>query len=141
MPAWPGGPCPQCGEEMPATMVHCRMCRALLNIDLESDSVDLPAFIPLPEIDSYVELKPRGYFISCPHCDRELKVNAKYVGQRVNCVSCAGEFDLDFGNPGIDKTGFYADCPHCTQRLRVSKKYIGVKVSCKFCGEKLRFVE
>ena len=38
MPAWPGGPCPNCGEDMPPNMVHCRECRTLLNPELERDS-------------------------------------------------------------------------------------------------------
>lgn len=24
---WPGGPCPQCGDDMPAKVIHCQTCR------------------------------------------------------------------------------------------------------------------
>ena len=134
MPAWPGGPCPECGEEMPENLVHCRRCRALLNTDLESDSVEIPAFVPLPEIESVVEFKARGYYVSCPHCDRELRIGAKYIGAHVTCKNCSGAFHFDFANRKITKVGIYADCPHCAQRIRLSPKYNGVKVACKHCS-------
>ena len=60
MPAWPGGPCPECGEVMPENLVHCQNCRALMNPDLKTDSVEIPEFIPLQEIGSMVEVKPKG---------------------------------------------------------------------------------
>jgi hypothetical protein len=126
---------------MPANLVHCRSCRAMLNADLESDSIEIPEFVPMKEIDSYVELRPRGYYVSCPSCDRELKVNAKYLGRRVTCISCAGAFDLDFNNPRIEKLGYYADCPHCSKRLKLAAKYHGMKVACKFCTGHIRLVE
>ena len=52
MPPWPGGPCPSCGEEMPERLIHCRTCRTLLNTDLDPDSVEIPAFVPLQEIET-----------------------------------------------------------------------------------------
>lgn len=141
MPAWPGGACPQCGEEMPANLVHCRNCRVLLNTDLESDSVEIPQFIPLKELDSYVELQPEGYYVSCPLCDRELRVHKKFLGKHVACNICAGAYTLDFSNPRVEKIGLYADCPHCKQRLRMATKYAGTKVTCKFCSGRLKIVE
>jgi len=82
MPPWPGGPCPVCGDVMPERLIHCRNCRAMLNSDLESDTIEIPAFIPLQEIASHVELDVRGYFVPCSSCERELRINAKYAGKR-----------------------------------------------------------
>ena len=39
--AWQGGPCHQCGDDMPANLVHCQTCRALLNSELTEDSVEI----------------------------------------------------------------------------------------------------
>lgn len=141
MPAWPGGPCPNCGEDIPANIIHCRKCRTLLNTDLESDSIEIPAFRPLQELDSNVELAPRGYIISCPVCDRELRVNAKHLGQAVVCKMCSGSFEFDFRNPRIERLGYYVECPHCEERLRISRKYMGVRVECRFCNGRITVVD
>lgn len=143
MPPWPGGPCPECGEVMPERMIHCRNCRALLNTDLEADSVEIPAFVPLQEIESYVELPARGFYVNCPHCSRELRVNRKFVGKQVTCKHCGGEFALDFknGSRKIERIALYVYCPHCSEQLRMSFKYAGAKVSCKSCSGRLVAVE
>lgn len=141
MPAWPGGPCPKCGENMPENMVHCRNCRYLLNQDLEHSSVEIPTFMPLQELDSFVEQTPRGFYIACPHCDRELRVNAKYTDQQVACNYCSGAFRLSLDNPKLDVLGLYADCPHCQKMLRISRKYVGIKVACNYCTGRLVLVE
>ena len=126
---------------MPKQLVHCRSCRALLNADLESDSVEIPAFVPLQEIDSCVEVAPRGFYISCPLCDRELKINGRYVGRTVECISCNQSFQFSFTDPKIEKTGFYCDCPHCTKRLRLATNLAGKKVARKYCLGRVRIVE
>ena len=143
MPPWPGGPCPECGEVMPERIIHCRNCRTLLNSDLEPDSVEIPMFVPLQEIDSFVELPIRGYYVQCPHCSRELRVNKKFIGKRVTCKQCSGDFVLDFTDSKrkIEKNGIYVYCPHCSDRLRMSTKYLGVKVACKSCTGRLMAVE
>lgn len=141
MPAWPGGPCPECGEEMPENLIHCRTCRALLNTDLEQDSVEIPVFAPLPELDSFVEIRPTGYYIACPICQRELRINAKYLGARCTCNSCNGAFALDLNDPQIKILGYYGDCPYCSERVRMAKKYVGVKVACKFCAGRIKLLE
>ena len=141
MPAWPGGPCPECGDDMPENIIHCRSCRALLNNDLEQDSVEIPAFIPLPEIDSYVDVKPEGYYIACPHCNRELKINGRFLGANCTCKSCNGAFALDLAQSGLQLLGYYGTCPHCAQRVRMAKKYAGIKVACKFCTGRIKLVE
>jgi hypothetical protein len=141
MPAWPGGPCPECGEHMPLNLIHCQNCRHLLNSDLEADSVEIPEFIPLQEIEDMLEVSPAGFFFGCPHCQRELRINGKYCGQRVKCKFCEAPFDLDLNNPRIEKVAFFADCPHCQVELRSSWKYLDTKVACKHCNGKLHFVE
>lgn len=141
MPAWPGGPCPECGDEMPENLIHCQNCRALLNEDLDKSSVEIPAFIPLQEIHSMTQVAPRGYHVDCPHCERELRINRKYTGEQVQCKYCKGPFKLDLSNKLIVTHAFYADCPHCSEELRISKKYLGMKVACKLCGGKIHFVD
>ena len=66
--AWQGGPCPKCGDDMPANVVHCMTCRALLNTELTEDSVEIPAFVPLPEIREMKTAKARGHFVRCGGC-------------------------------------------------------------------------
>lgn len=141
MPTWPGGPCPECGEDMPGNLVHCRTCRALLNTDLVADSVEIPEFIPLPEIEAMVEVELMGYYLACPHCKRELRVNAKYLDEKVQCKFCDSQFTMDFSNPKLSMEAFYCTCPHCQEELRAAPKYMGMKVACKHCGGKIHFVE
>jgi uncharacterized protein (DUF983 family) len=126
---------------MPERLIHCYNCRTLLNTDLEPDSVEIPQFVPLQEIETSPELPLRGFYLLCPQCSRELRVNRKYVGKQVTCKHCTGEFLLDFNNSKIQKVGIYAYCPHCSERLRMASKYLGVKVSCKACSGRLTTVE
>lgn len=137
MPAWPGGPCPNCGEEMPEAMVRCRNCRALLNTDLEVNSVEVPEFVPLPELDSMAEIEPFGLFFHCPKCDKELKIALKYLGERVACKFCRADFRLDPALTAVRQADVYSKCPHCAKDLRFDPKYVGQKVACRFCGGKL----
>jgi ssDNA-binding Zn-finger/Zn-ribbon topoisomerase 1 len=140
MPAWPGGPCPECGEEMPARLIHCFNCRALLNTDLEPDSVEIPEFVPLKEIGPVDEIKVRGHYVNCPNCTRELRVNAKYIGKSVTCKQCDGRFTLILDDPKVEQVGVYVYCPHCSVRLRMATKYVGIKVACKTCKGHLMVV-
>ena len=126
---------------MPENLVHCRSCRSLLNTDLEASSVEIPAFVPLPEIESFAEMKPRGVYLVCPHCDRELRVNAKYFGQAVTCNSCSGVLQLETDNPNVEILGYFANCPHCETQIRIARKYAGIKVACKFCSGRIVLVE
>jgi transcription elongation factor Elf1 len=111
-----------------------------LNDDLTDDSVEIPMFIPLQEIESMVELKPQGFYIGCPHCKRELRINGKYVQQTVSCKFCSGQFQFDLANPLIETIAYYARCPHCENELRMGRKYAGLKVACKECGGKIQIV-
>jgi uncharacterized protein (DUF983 family) len=126
---------------MPERLIHCYNCRALLNSDLEPDSVEIPEFVPLKEIEPVTEVKIRGYYLNCPHCRRELRVNAKFIGKSVTCKQCDGNFVLDLDDSAIQKVGVYVYCPHCSDRLRMAQKYVGVKVACKACRGRLMVVE
>lgn len=140
MPAWLGGPCPECGEDMPANLIHCQTCRALLNVELDKSSVVIPAFIPLQEIDNMEQVAPRGFHIDCPHCERELRISRKYAGQQVQCKFCKGPFKLDLSKKLIVVRAFYTDCPHCSEELWISTKYLGEKVACKLCGGRIHLI-
>ena len=126
---------------MPENLVHCRTCRTLLNTDLESDSVEIPQFIPLQEIASMVEVELSGYYVACPHCKRELRVSSKYIDEKVQCKFCDSQFAMDFANPALKMLAFYSTCPHCKEELRAAPKYMGMKVACKHCGGKIHFVD
>ena len=141
MPAWPGGPCPQCGDDMPPNMIHCRTCRQLLNLELEKESVEVPTFVPLQEVESVVEITPMGLFVECSSCHQELKINRKYLGQRVQCKFCAADFKLDPTSNAVMGADSYSQCPHCQEQLRFSSKYIGSKVACRFCNGKVHIVK
>ncbi len=141
MPAWPGGPCPQCGDDMPQNMIHCRTCRQLLNLELEKDSVEVPTFFPLQEVESVVEITPVGLFVECTKCHQELKINRKYLGQRVQCKFCSADFKLDPTSNAVMGADSYSQCPHCQEQLRYSSKYVGSKVACRFCGGKVHIVK
>lgn len=122
-------------------MIHCRSCRTLLNSDLEQDSVEVPVFVPLQELDAMIEIVPTGLFVSCPQCEQELKVNRKYLGQRVQCKFCSFEFHLDPASPVICEADVFSKCPHCEQDLRFARKFVGMKVVCRFCDGKLNVVD
>ena len=141
MPIWPGGPCPECGEVMPEKLVHCQSCRALLNNDLESDSVEVPQFQPLQEIHSMIEAAPEGYYVECPNCERELRISKKFQNAKVQCKFCKYPFHAEFSNPASVKVhAFFSTCPHCEGDLRADIKYIGEKVACKFCHGHIHLV-
>ena len=128
--AWKGGPCPGCGEDMPANVVHCIQCRTLLNSELTEDSVEIPEFIPLPEIMEMKTAKPRGHYVNCNGCHEELRINAKYVGATVQCRHCDFTFDYD---QQVQIVALYTNCPHCSEEIRANIKYAGEKVACRFC--------
>ena len=128
--AWRGGPCPQCDDDMPANLVHCQSCRALLNSELTEDSVEIPRFVPLKEIDPDEIISARGHYVTCPGCKDELRIHSKYKNKNVACRHCHQSFDYD-GSVRI--VAFYSNCPHCEKELRAAPKYAGQIVSCRFC--------
>lgn len=138
MPSWPGGPCPECGEDMPARLVRCASCRALLNVDLRVRQVAVPAFVPLREIESVIESAPTGYYATCPNCRKELRINGKYVGRNVACRFCDNQFLFQVQSPSSQVVAFYLSCPHCARELKAAAKYLGAKVACKHCDGSIR---
>lgn len=139
MPAWPGGPCPKCGEPMPARVIHCQNCRQLLNDDLDDDTITEPAFVPLQEISDVPKVAPRGVHENCPVCGRELKISRRFAGAVVSCKFCDAGFSMteDLA-PKPRRNAYYADCPHCRETLRIGTKYLRQRVRCKFCQGELR---
>ena len=119
---------------MPAKLVHCQFCRALLNPELKPSGAAVPDFFELAEIANVIEVPVAGYHILCPHCDQELRISKKYAGCAVACKFCSGQFTLDITSARIRTQAFYVGCPHCEQELRVAPKYVGRKVACKHCS-------
>ena len=134
MPAWPGGPCPECGEVMPARLVRCAACRALLNDELQERQVVAPEFAPLKEIESVIQATPTGYYATCPNCGKELRIHGKYAGRNVACRFCDTQFHFQVEPPSAQVVAFYVNCPHCSRELKAAKKYLGAKVACKHCN-------
>lgn len=134
MGAWPGGPCPDCGQDMPKNLIHCQFCRRMLNESLPQNEVVVPEYFDLQEIDNVVDAPVAGFHVQCPHCEQELRINKKYAGMPVACKHCSGQFKLDIDSPRIHTKAFYVGCPHCDKELRVAPKYVGMTVACKFCS-------
>lgn len=133
--AWQGGPCPGCGDDMPANVVHCMSCRTMLNSELRDDSIEIPVFVPLPEIKIMKIAKARGHYIRCNGCSEELRINSKYVGARVSCRHCDFTFEYD---AKVDRVAMYSTCPHCSEEIRASIKFAGQNVACRFCEGPLK---
>lgn len=142
MPAWPGGPCPDCGVQMPQNLIHCRECRALLNSDLAPAYADVPEFMPLREIAPdeelpeelpTVEVVNQGYLIGCPQCQQALKISNRYLGQAVQCNFCEAGFEFEMRTGNIQWLGIYTNCPHCARRLRIGAGFLNAEVCCNFC--------
>jgi len=136
--AWQGGPCPECGDEMPANLVHCQSCRALLNIELTEDSVQIPEFVPLREINPADIAHVQGHYVRCPECQDELRINVKHRGVNVTCRFCSQTFTYD---KSITVKAAYSSCPHCEKELRAGIKYVGQSVTCRFCSGPLMIAE
>ena len=140
MPAWPGGPCPDCGEEMPPRILRCRTCGAHLSSDVELRPLVPPEPVELPEVRLTSEAAPQGYYVGCPDCEQELRIAARFEGYQVQCKLCSAPFAFVRTNATVRRIAMYLDCPHCGQELRVAWKYAGARVACKFCDGPLRIV-
>lgn len=143
MPAWPGGDCPECGEEMPPNLVHCQICQALLNSDLVRPEIPIPEFQELRELEvgelseDVCEVQPIKYYVGCNSCRQELKVNVRYYGQSVACKFCDAPFEMEFESGRLPLLAVETICPHCDNKIRASKEFFGHVVACKFCSGKL----
>lgn len=87
------------------------------------------------------QVEATGFLVECPNCGRQLRISRKYLGERVQCKFCTGQFRLELRNPLVRLRAFYAECPHCCRELRAADKYLGARVACKLCGGKLKFVD
>ena len=139
MPAWPGGPCPECGDQMPAMLIRCATCRGLLNPELVPKEIAFPDFVPLPEVVVDVQLK--GDYIRCPQCEKELRISYKFRDKHVSCKFCSHAFKLNLASPTLQHRGIYVPCPHCQKELRVAERYLGEDVACNFCNGAIRILD
>lgn len=141
MAAWPGGPCPDCGDDMPANLLRCMTCRAWLNSELSRPEPAVPKPFALPEIPSKDARRPtqlRGHYVVCPSCQKELRVSHRFVGNSVACKFCSASFELSFRSEKLRRIGVYANCPHCSNELRVGRKYFGREVLCRHCSGRIQ---
>jgi Zn finger protein HypA/HybF involved in hydrogenase expression len=115
---------------MPPRVIHCQSCRALLNSELSEDSIEIPAFVPLPEIAVIAAASAKGHYVLCPGCNEELRIHSKYKGLKVQCKHCNVPFTY---RDTVIVKAFYTPCPHCKNELRADPKYMGHKVVCKHC--------
>ena len=144
MAAWPGGPCPECGDVMPANMLRCMSCRAWLNPELTRPEPPVPEFRPLPEIKESKNqsvVRPEGHFVVCPACRRELRVANQYMGRQVACRFCDKRFPMVFDDDGTKRLGVYVHCWSCGDELRAAEKYLGREVICKHCDGRMKIGE
>ena len=125
---------------MPANLVRCASCRALLNPELSPREIIAPDFVPLTEVEAVIDTPIIGYFVNCPKCRKELRINARYAGQQVACKFCDGQFPFQLDSQSVQIPAFYTECPHCKKEIRAARKYAGAKVACKFCEGAIRFV-
>ena len=70
MPAWNGGPCPGCAEEVPPRVLRCPSCRTLLDPDLSAHEIPAPEFTPLAEVDGPTIVRPKAERTRCPAAAR-----------------------------------------------------------------------
>ena len=138
MPAWPGGPCPDCGDTMPPNLLRCQTCRAWLNPDLTRPEPRVPEMFSLPEVvptsSPHTPARPTGHYVICPACRRELRVSDRYVGSAVACKFCQEPFTVNVAaDAEPPRVAVFLDCPHCKREIRAASRYVGRKVACKFC--------
>ena len=137
MAAWPGGACPECGDQMPANLIRCATCRGLLNPDLHPKYVDAVDFVELKEVLVVIAVPVVGHFVQCPHCHGELRIHTKYLGQQVACRFCKQPFHWH-GNETLPPKAVYSSCPHCQKEVRAALQFVGENVACKFCSGALK---
>lgn len=126
---------------MPEKLIHCQNCRALLNPDLELEPAPVPEFAPLPELESMIDAPAKGYYVTCPACERELRIGKQYRDMRLACKFCAATFRFNPSEADSRYVAFQVVCPHCDRELRASWKYLNLKVICKHCSARLRLVD
>ncbi len=139
MPAWDGGECPECGTYMPANLIHCQSCRARLNLDLAEIHVEIPDFVPLPELNMGSE--PRGEFSpteeDSPPALRSPAIGGREAARALPSTTDGPGDDADQGDMHsaliVPVLGVFVPCPHCAAELKVSRELIGQRVACRHC--------
>jgi serine/threonine protein kinase/WD40 repeat protein len=104
-----------------------------------------------------------AYMITCPHCERTLKLGSRHLGKTINCPSCAGglqvptreELDTALlppvntgnGHGGEDRdtapsrempapgseSAQIISCPHCAKSLKIRDRHRGKTIRCPAC--------
>ncbi|MEM1062653.1 MAG: hypothetical protein AAF532_11785 [Planctomycetota bacterium] len=145
MAAWPGGPCPSCGNDVPPSMIRCCECRTLLNSDLEISDVKIPEYVPLPETDADPArtVTVRGFYSSCDSCGHTHRLRARYAGKRVRCKHCDAMMRTPADLSGTSQDGpklaaLYAACPDCDRPIDFAAVDVGATVFCQSCGTPVR---
>ena len=87
-----------------------------------------------------IEVQAAGYFVECPACHHELRINKRYVGQNVACKFCKHPFQLDRQSRKVRFAALFTRCPHCDGELRSAMKYMDQKVVCKLCNGHIHII-
>ncbi|MDA1015218.1 MAG: STAS domain-containing protein, partial [Planctomycetota bacterium] len=135
MPAWPGGPCPKCGVDMPENQIRCSDCRTLLNTDLQVKEIAAASFSPLGELQSVAEFAPRSFSLNCPSCDGRIRLPASSRRRDVCCELCQHEFRFELTH--VRFTEITGNCPHCRVAQSISPNDLGETVACDKCGGRI----
>ena len=67
--------------------------------------------------------------VNCPHCVKELEVNAEFAGEKTRCPFCNGSLVLSEAMLSVEPVTVHKDCPFCGEQVLESAK------KCKHCGE------
>ncbi len=137
MPAWPGGPCPDCGDYMPPNLITCQTCRAMLNTDLQPVLVDVPKFIPLRELTpeeaarvaSEDNTENGSHSSASPMTPFAVPQGTASAGPSVSAGTPTAR-----NTRRIQGKGLYVSCPGCQQELKISAQFLDERVQCKFCA-------
>jgi len=73
-----------------------------------------------------------GYFVPCPHCGEEQKIDKHLLGDDTRCDDCRREFHVR-ADLLQSATYLFVDCPHCRREIRFARKYLAKPVACNFC--------
>ncbi|MHC4293308.1 MAG: zinc ribbon domain-containing protein [Planctomycetota bacterium] len=81
---------------------------------------------------------------NCHHCDKRIKVPAKYAGGQGKCPQCRNVVQV----PALEEASILQDqhvikfrCPRCNQKIGVPEEYAGKRVKCRKCREPIQIPE
>src|SRR5262245_40434011 len=66
--------------------------------------------------------------ITCPNCQREVRVRPDYAGGPMVCDHCRHSFHPKVTIP----------CPQCLRTLHVRREYLGKRIFCSYCKHTFR---